>query len=95
MPRILLRRFVVLPFLVVPGRTYTRAQVALRNACPDPSVISPVSIFSPPDSTDRLFVLEQAGSIDVFPNNAPAVSSKVFLNVSGGEDASSPLKREC
>jgi glucose/arabinose dehydrogenase len=50
----------------------------------------PVELVSPDDGTDRIFVVEQPGSIRVFPNKADVKSSGEFLQisskvVSGGE----------
>lgn len=62
----------------------------LTEAFPNLTFDQPVELVSPPDGSNRLFVLAQKGQIHVFPNNPGTSASKVFLDitpkvVSGGE----------
>ena len=65
--------------------------VALTKAFPSlPGFTAPVDLQAPADGTGRLFVVEQAGRIQVFPNNAGVGAAKRFLDIeakvaSGGE----------
>jgi glucose/arabinose dehydrogenase len=66
------------------------AQFILQNAFPNLTFSSPVFLTHAGDGTDRIFVIEQAGRIKVFPNSSNALLSKEFLNItnrvsSGGE----------
>lgn len=60
------------------------------RAFPNLTFTSPVFLTHAPDNTDRIFVLEQAGRIRVFPNNNAVTSASTFLDIrnrvaSGGE----------
>lgn len=62
----------------------------LVSAFPSLTFSSPVDIQAADDGSNRLFVVEQAGRIRVFPNSAGAAASSVFLDIdplvtSGGE----------
>ena len=70
--------------------TRAYAQLSLENAFPHLSFSSPVFLTSAGDSTDRIFVVEQAGRIKVFQNSSSTQTSKTFLDItdrvtSGGE----------
>ena len=70
--------------------TTANAQLSLESAFPDLSFSSPVFLTNAGDSTDRIFVVEQAGRIKVFQNSSSVQSSKTFLDItdrvtSGGE----------
>ena len=45
-----------------------QAEYAVENAFPNLSFTDPVGIYHPGDDTERLFVLEQPGTIKVFDN---------------------------
>lgn len=63
------------------------------NGTPDPAAYKPVPAFPglsftrpvdlqyAPDDSERLFVVEQAGVISVFPNNSATTSKKTFLDI--------------
>ena len=90
MQRVISAGFIVLVLFVAFIPSHAVAQVALQNAFPNLAFNGPVGLYSPPDSTGRLFVVEQGGTIDVFPNNPSVTSAKTFLDVtdsivSGGE----------
>ncbi len=66
------------------------AQYQLQNAFPSLSFSSPVDLQHAGDGTDRIFVVEQAGRIKVFPNLPNQSTTKMFLDItdrvsSGGE----------
>jgi glucose/arabinose dehydrogenase len=58
------------------------AQAVLRNAFPNLSFAGPVGVVAPPDSTNRIFVVSQPGTIYDFPNSPDAASANVFLDIS-------------
>lgn len=67
-----------------------KAQYSLQNAFPNLTFSSPVFLTHAGDNSDRVFVIEQAGRIKVFPNSENASMAKEFLNItdrvsSGGE----------
>ena len=69
---------------------FSFGQITLQNAFPNLSFNSPVFLTHSDDNTNRIFVVEQAGRIKVFPNSQSASTAKEFLNitdrvVSGGE----------
>ena len=66
------------------------AAQSLSNAFPNLSFSAPVDLQAPDDGSNRLFVVEQAGRIRVFENDAGVTSSSLFLDInvpvaSGGE----------
>ena len=63
---------------------------SLARAFPNLTFTYPVDLESPPDGSNRFFVVEQSGRILVFPNTPGATAAKVFLDIrsrvtSGGE----------
>jgi glucose/arabinose dehydrogenase len=60
----------------IPAATYKTVV-----AFPSLSFTRPVDLQSPPDNTNRIFVVEQAGVISVFPNDKAAASKKTFLDI--------------
>ncbi len=66
------------------------AQFTQQNAFPNLTFSSPLFLTHADDNTDRIFVVERAGRIKVFPNSSSALLAKEFLNItdrvsSGGE----------
>ena len=53
----------------------------LESAFPLLTFVRPLALESPPDSTHRLFVVEQAGRIIVFPNDRNVKQAKLFLDI--------------
>ena len=53
----------------------------LVRAFPALSFSAPLFVGAPPDNTDRLFVVEQAGTIRVFENRDDVTSSDLFLDI--------------
>lgn len=51
------------------------------EAFPKLSFKRPVDLQYPPDSTNRIFVVEQAGIISVFPNDPDAETKETFLDI--------------
>ena len=67
-----------------------RAQFTLENAFPNLSFSSPIDLQNSGDGTNRIFVVERAGRIKVFPNSSSATSLKTYLDITdrvsaGGE----------
>jgi glucose/arabinose dehydrogenase len=65
-------------------------QFKLQQAFPNLSFTNPVDLQNAGDGTDRIFVVEQAGAIYLFENNAGVTEKKKFLDItdsvsSGGE----------
>jgi glucose/arabinose dehydrogenase len=66
------------------------AQFTLENAFPNLSFNDPLDLQNSGDGTNRIFVVERAGIIKVFPNSSSVTSLKTYLNItdrvsSGGE----------
>ena len=67
-----------------------KAQFTLENAFPNLSFSSPIDLQNSGDGTNRIFVVERAGRIKVFPNSSSATSLKTYLDITdrvsaGGE----------
>ncbi|MEP3208705.1 MAG: PQQ-dependent sugar dehydrogenase [Maribacter sp.] len=56
--------------------------IALQNAFPNLRFAKPLDLQSPSDGTDRVFVVEQGGTIKVFPNTETVSESTTFLDIS-------------
>lgn len=67
------------------------AQITFQSAFPNISFSNPVEIQNAQDGTNRFFVVEQPGRIEVFPNDPNVTSSEVstFLNIEGAVTFSS------
>ena len=68
----------------------TQNEYSIATAFPNLTFNLPVGIVGPGDSTNRLFVIEQQGTIRVFENSANTPASQIFLDISsrvlyGGE----------
>ncbi len=74
-------RFFVLPLLLLTSLHCVSAQDVLEPAFPNLSFRRPVDLQSPPDGSDRLFIVEQPGSIRVFENDPAVSSSTLFLDI--------------
>jgi glucose/arabinose dehydrogenase len=80
----------VLSWRKLDGLSQTQTPNPLDIAFPNLTFNQPVGLYSPKDGTNRLFVVEQPGTIRTFNNSASASSSSVFLDLSsrviyGGE----------
>ena len=79
--------FLLIIFIV----SYTAsAQFILENAFPNLTFNDPLDLQNSGDGTDRIFVVERAGRIKVFPNSSSVTSLKTYLDItdrvaSGGE----------
>ena len=72
------------------GNAVADEMYKLSEAFPQLTFDMPVELTSPEDNTNRIFVVEQKGVIQVFPNSADTKKSTVFLDIekqvsSGGE----------
>ena len=70
--------------------TSINAQLMLEDAYPNLTFSDPVFLTHSDDGTNRIFVVEQAGRIKVFPNSQSVSNNKEFLNITdrvsaGGE----------
>ncbi len=58
-----------------------QAEYTVENAFPNLSFTDPVGIYHADDDTERLFVIEQPGTIKVFSNDPSTTSVQTFLNI--------------
>jgi hypothetical protein len=58
-----------------------QAEYSVENAFPNLSFTDPVGIYHANDDTDRLFVLEQPGTIKAFDNNPDTDQVDIFLDI--------------
>ena len=58
-----------------------KAEYTVENAFPNLSFTDPVGVYHADDGTDRLFVLEQTGTIKVFSNDHSTENVQTFLNI--------------
>lgn len=77
-------------FIWLFSANFLQCQFELQNAFPNLIFTNPLFLTHSGDGSNRIFVVEQAGIIKVFPNNQIASSTKQFLNItdrvaSGGE----------
>lgn len=68
----------------------TQAQYNFQVAFPNLTFSNPLYLDHAGDGSNRIFVVEQAGRIKVFPNNSAVTATKTFLDItdrvtSGGE----------
>ena len=86
----MIRNLVYVIILLCITGTSINAQFSLQNAFPNLTFNGAVFLTHADDNTDRIFIVEQAGRIKVFPNSSNASSAKEYLNItdrvsSGGE----------
>ena len=67
--------------LTIGFRTNINAQFALYDAFPNINFLAPVGLQNSDDGTNRIFVVERAGIIKVFPNSQTVQSVKTFLDI--------------
>ena len=67
-----------------------QADYAVENAFPSLSFTDPVGIYHAGDGTDRLFVLEQPGTIKVF--NTLTENVQTFLNITSIVESSKRIE---
>ena len=65
--------------------------ITIVNAFPNLSFSRPLDLQSPNDGTDRIFVVEQRGTIKVFDNDTNVAESTTFLDMSGSITSSDEL----
>jgi glucose/arabinose dehydrogenase len=85
-----MKKIILLFVAITCSIQIVKAQLTLTDAFPSLNFTQPIELVSADDQTNRIFVASQTGTIHVFPNNAAATTSKVFLNmteqvISGGE----------
>ncbi len=86
----MIRNLVYVIILLCITGSSINAQFTLQNAFPNLTFNGAVFLTHAGDNTDRIFIVEQAGRIKVFPNSSNALSAKEYLNItdrvsSGGE----------
>jgi len=86
----MIRNLLYVIILLFIAGTSINAQFTLQNAFPNLTFNGPVFLTHSEDTTDRIFVVEQAGRIKVFSNSQATSTAKVYLNItdrviSGGE----------
>ncbi|MFZ0391143.1 MAG: PQQ-dependent sugar dehydrogenase [Calditrichia bacterium] len=64
------------------------AQYSLQNAFPNLSFSQPLELQHPGDGTDRLFVVEKTGRIQVFLNDSSTTHKQLFLDISSRVNSS-------
>ncbi|MFW9855329.1 MAG: PQQ-dependent sugar dehydrogenase [Candidatus Thorarchaeota archaeon] len=74
----------------LPIDSSTTGSYSLENAFPNLTFTNPVGIYSPGNSSNRLFVVEQAGNIFSFENTPGVDTKELFLDITekvlyGGE----------
>ncbi|HEX9261702.1 MAG TPA: glucose sorbosone dehydrogenase, partial [Candidatus Bathyarchaeia archaeon] len=62
------------------GSGQVQNEYSLQLAFPNLVFSFPVGLVTPEDGTNRLFVIEQEGTIRVFDNSENTTSSSVFLD---------------
>jgi glucose/arabinose dehydrogenase len=67
---------------VVDASGQVQGSYGVQVAFPQLTFSQPVGIYSAGDGSNRLFVVEQAGTIRVFQNSANTTTSTVFLDIS-------------
>ncbi len=70
--------YVLLIFVIL---SILQADYIVENAFPNLWFTDPVGIYHAGDGTERLFVLEQPGSIKVISNDPSTTSVQTFLNI--------------
>ncbi len=80
-------RILLLAFACLALAAPTRAQLSAEVAFPNLSFASPIGIEHDPVNEDRLYVVEQAGTVRAFTIDPEVASSTVFLDIRGRVDA--------
>ncbi|MGQ9799709.1 MAG: PQQ-dependent sugar dehydrogenase [Ignavibacterium sp.] len=57
------------------------AQYNFQIAFPNLTFTNPLDLQHAGDGSNRIFVVEQAGRIKVFPNNSSVTATKIFLDI--------------
>jgi glucose/arabinose dehydrogenase len=86
----MINNFLLVIFTLFLTGPNIKAQFSLQEAFPNLEFNNPVFLTHADDSIDRIFIVEQPGIIQVFPNNSNALLTKEYLNItdrvsSGGE----------
>jgi len=74
------RKLLILTQFIFWGMLYAQ-DYTVENAFPNISFTDPVGIHHVGDGTDRLFVIEQPGTIKVFNNDPSTITVDIFLNI--------------
>ena len=74
-----IKLIIILSVLIIQAQL--QAEYAVENAFPNLTFNDPVGIYHAGDDTDRLFVLEQPGTIKIINNDATTENVQIFLDV--------------
>ena len=80
---ILIVSTLLLSWRVLEGSGQAQTQSPIEIGFPNLTFNQPVGIYALPDGTNRVFVVEQPGTIRVFNNSRDMTSSSVFLDITG------------
>lgn len=71
-------------FFILPSsylQAFQSSEISLVSAFPNLRFSKPVFLTHCGDGSNRIFVVEQAGSIEVFPNDRNAANPEIFLDI--------------
>ena len=74
--------------IILLSLSTVKAQFTLQDAYPNLSFTNPVFLTHAGDGTNRVFVIEQAGIIKVFPNTQSTSDAKIYLDITDRVDDS-------
>jgi glucose/arabinose dehydrogenase len=77
----MIKKFFIVLFILFLKGTNINAQFTLQDAFPNLSFSNPLFLTHAADNTNRIFIVEQAGKIKVFPNSQTAPIAKVYLDI--------------
>ncbi len=69
--------------LLISSQGDTLAEMDMQRVFENLTFSQPIFLTHARDSTDRIFVVEKEGKIQVFENTYDILSSKIFLNITG------------
>lgn len=84
--------FTIFIFLFLTNVTFSQP-FELVNAFPNVSFSSPLFVTHANDGTNRVFIVQRFGLIKVLPNDSNTTNSKIFLDVTNLNNASTYLER--
>ncbi len=76
-----MKNILLTAFVLLFSCSSTPGQIVLENAFPNLNFSRPVDLQNAGDGSNRIFVVEQAGIIKVFANDAGVSSASIFLDI--------------
>lgn len=78
-----MKKYILLLIMLIvsDSNSYLYSQYAIREAFPNLTFAYPTEMVIPPDTTDRIFVLEKRGKIILFNNSQSVSATKTFLDI--------------